>query len=77
MTIKKLTKLGNSQAFVSDKQMLAQLGLSEGDEVQVTLHGYQLVMDARFLVILRLSIYRALTGEAYILLAQRVRAPVF
>ena len=44
MTIKKLTKLGNSQALVIDKQTLAQLGLSEGDEVQVTLHGYQLVI---------------------------------
>ena len=44
MTIKKLTRLGNSQALVIDKQTLAQLGLSEGDEVQVTLHGYQLVI---------------------------------
>ena len=44
MTIKKLTKLGNSQALVIDKQTLAQLGLSEGDEVQVTLHGHQLVI---------------------------------
>ena len=44
MAIKRLTKLGNSQALVIDKQTLAQLGLSEGDEVQVTLHGHQLVI---------------------------------
>ena len=44
MTIKKLTKLGNSQALVIDKQTLAQMGLSEGNEVSMTLHGRQLVI---------------------------------
>ena len=44
MTVKKLTKLGNSQALVIDKQTLAQMGLSEGSEVQMTLHGQQLVV---------------------------------
>ena len=44
MTIKKLTKLGNSQALVIDKQTLAHMGLAEGDEVQMTLHGQQLVI---------------------------------
>jgi antitoxin component of MazEF toxin-antitoxin module len=44
VTIKKLTKLGNSQALVIDKQTLAQMGLSEADEVQLTLHGQQLVI---------------------------------
>ena len=44
MTIKKLTKLGNSQALVIDKQTLAQMGLSEASEVQMTLHGQQLVI---------------------------------
>ncbi len=44
MTIKKLTKLGNSQALVIDKQTLAQMGLSEGNEVSMTLHGRQLVV---------------------------------
>jgi antitoxin component of MazEF toxin-antitoxin module len=41
MTIKKLTKLGNSQALVIDKQTLAQMGLSEAGEVLMTLHGQQ------------------------------------
>lgn len=44
MSIKKLTKLGNSQALVIDKQTLAQMGLSEAGEVQMTLHGQQLVI---------------------------------
>ncbi len=44
MTIKKLTKLGNSQALVIDKQTLAQLGLAEAGEVSMTLHGRQLVI---------------------------------
>ena len=44
MTIKKLTKLGNSQALVIDKQTLAQMGLSDADEVSMTLHGRQLVI---------------------------------
>ena len=44
MTIKKLTRLGNSQALVLDKQILAQMGLSEAGEVQITLHGQQLVI---------------------------------
>ena len=44
MTIKKLTKLGNSQALVLDKSILAQMGLSEAGEVQITLHGQQLVV---------------------------------
>jgi antitoxin component of MazEF toxin-antitoxin module len=44
MTIKKLTKLGNSQALVIDKQTLAQMGLSEAGEVSMTLHGRQLVI---------------------------------
>ena len=44
MTIKRLTKLGNSQALVIDKQTLAQMGLSDGDEVQLTVHGQQLVI---------------------------------
>jgi len=44
MTIKKLTKVGNSQAIVLDKTILAQMGLSEADEVQITLHGQQLVV---------------------------------
>ena len=44
MTVKKLTKLGNSQALVIDKQTLAQMGLSEAGEVQMTLHGQQLVI---------------------------------
>ena len=44
MTIKKLTKLGNSQALVLDRSILAQMGLSDADEVQMTLHGQQLVV---------------------------------
>lgn len=44
MAVKKLTKLGNSQALVIDKQTLAQMGLSEGAEVSMTLHGRQLVV---------------------------------
>lgn len=44
MTIKKLTKLGNSRALVIDRQTLAQMGLSEAGEVQMTLHGQQLVI---------------------------------
>lgn len=44
MTVKKLTKLGNSQALVLDKHILAQMGLSEASEVQMTLHGQQLVI---------------------------------
>ena len=44
MTIKKLTKHGNSQALVIDKQTLAQMGLSESGEVSMTLHGRQLVI---------------------------------
>jgi antitoxin component of MazEF toxin-antitoxin module len=44
MTIKKLTKLGNSQGLVIDKQTLAQMGLSEASEVSMTLHGRQLVI---------------------------------
>jgi len=44
MTIKKLTKLGNSQALVIDKQTLAQMGLSDAGEVSMTLHGRQLVI---------------------------------
>jgi antitoxin component of MazEF toxin-antitoxin module len=44
MTIKKLTKLGNSQALVIDKQTLAQMGLSETGELSMTLHGRQLVI---------------------------------
>jgi antitoxin component of MazEF toxin-antitoxin module len=44
MTIKKLTKLGNSQGLVIDKQTLAQMGLSEAGEVSMTLHGRQLVI---------------------------------
>ena len=44
MTIKKLTKLGNSQALVIDKQTLAQMGLTEAGEVSMTLHGRQLVI---------------------------------
>ena len=44
MTIKKLTKLGNSQALVLDKSILAQMGLSEAGEVQITLYGQQLVV---------------------------------
>jgi antitoxin component of MazEF toxin-antitoxin module len=44
VTIKKLTKLGNSQALVIDKQTLAQMGLSEASEVSMTLHGRQLVI---------------------------------
>ncbi len=44
MTIKKLTKHGNSQALVIDKQTLAQMGLSEAGEVSMTLHGRQLVI---------------------------------
>ena len=44
MTIKKLTKLGNSQALVLDRSILAQMGLSEAGEVQITLHGQQLVV---------------------------------
>ena len=44
MTVKKLTRIGNSQAIVIDKQTLAQMGLSEGSEVQMTLHGQQLVL---------------------------------
>jgi len=44
MTIKKLTRLGNSQALVIDKQTLAQMGLAEAGEVSMTLHGQQLVI---------------------------------
>ena len=44
MTIKKLTKLGNNLALVLDKSILTQMGLSEAGEVQVTLHGQQLVV---------------------------------
>ncbi len=44
MTVKKLTKLGNSQALVIDKQTLAQMGISEAGEVSMTLHGRQLVI---------------------------------
>jgi antitoxin component of MazEF toxin-antitoxin module len=44
MTIKKLTKLGNSRALVIDKETLGHMGLSEGDKVQMTLHGQQLVI---------------------------------
>jgi len=44
MTIKKLTKHGNSQALVIDKQTLAQMGLSDAGEVSMTLHGRQLVI---------------------------------
>jgi antitoxin component of MazEF toxin-antitoxin module len=42
--IKKLTKIGNSRALVIDKQTLAQMGVREGEEVQVSLHGQQLVI---------------------------------
>jgi antitoxin component of MazEF toxin-antitoxin module len=42
--IKKLMKVGNSQALVIDKQTLAQMGVREGEEVQVSLHGQQLVV---------------------------------
>jgi antitoxin component of MazEF toxin-antitoxin module len=42
--IKKLTKIGNSQALVIDKQTLAQMGIQEGEKVQVSLHGQQLVI---------------------------------
>ena len=44
MAVKKLTKLGNSQALIIDKQTLAQMGISEGAEVSMTLHGRQLVV---------------------------------
>jgi putative addiction module antidote len=44
--IKKLTKIGNSQALVIDKQTLAQMGVQEGEKVQVSLHGQQLVITA-------------------------------
>ena len=44
MSIKRLTKLGNSQALVIDKMTLAQMGLTEAGEVQMTLHGQQLVI---------------------------------
>ena len=37
-------KIGNSQALVIDKQTLAQMGVQEGEEVQVSLHGQQLVI---------------------------------
>jgi antitoxin component of MazEF toxin-antitoxin module len=47
MTVKKLTKFGDSRALVIDKKTLAQMGLSDdGGEVQVTLHGQQLVVTA-------------------------------
>ena len=42
--IKKLMKIGNSQALVIDKQTLAQMGVREGEGVQVSLHGQQLVI---------------------------------
>ena len=42
--IKKLMKIGNSQALVIDKQTLAQMGVQAGEEVQVSLHGQQLVI---------------------------------
>ncbi len=42
--IKKLMKIGNSQAVVIDKQTLAQMGVKEGEVVQVSLHGQQLVI---------------------------------
>ncbi len=42
--IKKLMKIGNSQALIIDKQTLAQMGVQEGEEVQVSLHGQQLVI---------------------------------
>lgn len=42
--IKKLMKIGNSQALVIDKQTLAQMGVQKDDEVQVSLHGQQLVI---------------------------------
>ena len=42
--IKKLMKVGNSQALVIDKQTLAQMGVKEGEEIQVSLHGRQLVI---------------------------------
>ena len=42
--IKKLMKIGNSQALVIDKQTLAQMGVQEDAEVQVSLHGQQLVI---------------------------------
>jgi antitoxin component of MazEF toxin-antitoxin module len=44
MTIKKLTRLGNSQALVIDKQTLAQMGILDAGEVSMTLHGRQLVI---------------------------------
>jgi antitoxin component of MazEF toxin-antitoxin module len=42
--IKKLTKIGNSRALVIDKQTLAQMGVRDDEEVQVSLHGQQLVI---------------------------------
>jgi antitoxin component of MazEF toxin-antitoxin module len=42
--IKKLMKIGNSRALVIDKQTLAQMGVREGEAVQVSLHGQQLVI---------------------------------
>jgi len=44
VVIKKLMKIGNSQALVIDKQTLAHMGVREGEEVQVSLHGQQLVI---------------------------------
>lgn len=42
--IKKLTKIGNSKALIIDKQTLAQMGVQEDAEVQVSLHGQQFVI---------------------------------
>jgi antitoxin component of MazEF toxin-antitoxin module len=44
MTVKKLARLGNSRALVIDKGTLDRMGISEDDEVQVSLHGQQLVV---------------------------------
>jgi antitoxin MazE len=42
--IKKLTRTGNSVALILDKPLLAQLGLDENAEVELSTHGQVLVV---------------------------------
>jgi len=43
--IKKLAKVGNSQALILDRTMLEHLGVSEGDSIQVTLDGQSIILN--------------------------------
>ena len=45
--IKKLTRTGNSVAFVLDKPLLEALGLNEDSEVEVSTNGQVLVLTPK------------------------------